>query len=61
MAFFDEMAEAQARYPGRVWTSGVVPLQETQAAVDELNRMVEKLNLIGVNIPGSYFDPSKPL
>src|SRR4029077_13489462 len=49
----DEMAKAQQRYTGRVWTSGVVPLQDTQAAIDELDRMVQKLGLIGVNIPGS--------
>jgi len=47
----DEMAEAQRRYPGRVWATGVVPLQDTQAAIDELDRMVQKLGLIGVNIP----------
>jgi aminocarboxymuconate-semialdehyde decarboxylase len=47
------MAEAQRRYPGRVWASGVVPLQDTKAAIDELDRMVQKLGLIGVNIPGS--------
>ncbi len=49
----DEMAAAQRRFPGRVWTSGVVPLQDTQAAIDELDRMVGELGLIGVNIPGS--------
>ena len=49
----DEMAQARRRYPGRVWASGVVPLQDTQAAIDELDRMVQKLGLIGVNIPGS--------
>lgn len=49
----DEMAAAQRRHPGRVWTSGVVPLQDTQAAIDELDRMVNDLGLIGVNIPGS--------
>jgi aminocarboxymuconate-semialdehyde decarboxylase len=49
----DEMAAAQQRYPGRVWASGVVPLQDTQAAIDELDRSITKLGLIGVNIPGS--------
>jgi aminocarboxymuconate-semialdehyde decarboxylase len=49
----DEMADAQRRHPGRVWASGVVPLQDTQAAVDELDRSIKKLGLIGVNIPGS--------
>src|SRR5262245_56219046 len=49
----DEMAEAQRRHPGRVFATGVVPLQDTQAAIDELDRMVQKLGLIGVNIPSS--------
>ena len=49
----DEMAEAQRRHPGRVWATGVVPLQDTKAAVDELDRMVQQLGLIGVNIPSS--------
>jgi aminocarboxymuconate-semialdehyde decarboxylase len=47
----DEMAEAQRKYPGRVWASCVVPLQDTQAAIDELDRSVRQLGLIGVNIP----------
>ncbi len=50
----DEMAAAQRKHAGRVWASGVVPLQDTKAAIDELDRMVNKLGLIGVNIPGSH-------
>jgi aminocarboxymuconate-semialdehyde decarboxylase len=49
----DEMATAQARYPGRVWASGVVPLTDTRMAIDELERMIVKLGLVGVNIPSS--------
>jgi len=49
----EEMAGAQARYPGRVWASGVVPLQDTKMAVDELERMIGKLGLMGVNVPSS--------
>jgi aminocarboxymuconate-semialdehyde decarboxylase len=49
----DEMAAAQRKHAGRVWASGVVPLQDTQAAIDELDRSITKLGLIGVNIPGS--------
>jgi len=36
-----------------VHTRSVVPLQDTQAAIDELDRMVQKLGLIGVNIPST--------
>jgi len=49
----DEMAGAQARYPGRVWASGVVPLQDTKMAIDELERMIGTLGLVGVNVPSS--------
>ena len=49
----DEMAWAQGKHAGHLWASGVVPLQDTQIAIDELDRMVNKLGLIGVNIPGS--------
>lgn len=49
----DEMAAAQARYPGRVWATGVVPLTDTKIAVDELDRMIGKLGLVGVNVPSS--------
>ena len=55
----DEMASAQRKHSGRVWTSGVVPLQDTNAAIDELDRMVNKLGLIGVNIPGSIGKDSR--
>jgi aminocarboxymuconate-semialdehyde decarboxylase len=52
----DEMAGAQRKHPGRVWTSGVVPLQDTQATIDELDRMVNKLGMIGVNCQHSRLD-----
>jgi aminocarboxymuconate-semialdehyde decarboxylase len=48
----DEMVGAVARHPGRVWASGVVPLQDPEKAVDELERLV-KLGLVGVNVPSS--------
>jgi aminocarboxymuconate-semialdehyde decarboxylase len=48
----DEMAGAIARFPGKVWASGVVPLQDTKMAVDELERAM-KMGLVGVNVPGS--------
>ena len=46
------MAGAVARYPGKVWASGVVPLQDTKRAVEELERAM-KMGLVGVNVPGS--------
>jgi aminocarboxymuconate-semialdehyde decarboxylase len=49
----DEMAAAVAKHPGHLWASGVVPLSDTKLAIDELDRCVDKLGLIGVNIPGS--------
>lgn len=49
----EEMAGAQKKHAGRLWASGVVPLQDTKAAIDELDRSINKLGLIGVNIPGS--------
>ena len=49
----DEMARAQRENPGRLWATAVVPLQDTKMAIDELDRAVQKLGLIGVNIPGS--------
>lgn len=49
----EEMAAAQGKHAGHLWASGVVPLQDTKMAIDELERMVNKLGLMGVNIPGS--------
>jgi aminocarboxymuconate-semialdehyde decarboxylase len=49
----EAMAEAQARYPGRVWASAAVPLVDTAIALDVLEHAVTRLGLIGVNLPGS--------
>lgn len=49
----EEMANAQKQHAGHLWASGVVPLQDTKIAIDELDRSINKLGLIGVNIPGS--------
>jgi aminocarboxymuconate-semialdehyde decarboxylase len=49
----EEMAGAHAQNPDRLWATAVVPLQDTNLAIDTLNHAVEKLGLIGVNIPGS--------
>ena len=49
----DEMANAQRKHAGHLWASGVVPLQDTRIAIGELDRSINKLGLMGVNIPGS--------
>jgi aminocarboxymuconate-semialdehyde decarboxylase len=48
----DEMAGAVARHPGRVWASGVVPMQDADKAVGELERAMQ-LGLVGINVPSS--------
>jgi aminocarboxymuconate-semialdehyde decarboxylase len=50
------MAGAQRQYPNRLWASAAVPLTDTQIAIEVLNHAVEKLGLMGVNIPGSVGD-----
>ncbi len=52
----EEVARAQARYPGRVWASAAVPLTDTGVALDVLDHAVRKLGLMGVNLPGSIGD-----
>ena len=49
----EEMAWAQRRYPGRVWASAAIPLQDTRIAIEVLEDAVGRLGLMGVNIPGS--------
>ena len=49
----EAMAWAQRKYPGRVWATAAIPLTDTDIALDVLGRAVDKLGLIGVNIPGS--------
>lgn len=53
MLWNEEMAAAQRKYPGRFWGSAAVPLSDTKTAIEVLDHAVEKLGLIGVNIPGS--------
>jgi aminocarboxymuconate-semialdehyde decarboxylase len=48
----ETMAEAQRDHPGRVWGTCVLPLQDTDAALEELEHAVSTLGLVGVNIPG---------
>jgi aminocarboxymuconate-semialdehyde decarboxylase len=49
----EEMASAQRKYPGRVWASAAVPLQDTRAAIEVVDDAVNRLGLMGVNVPGS--------
>ena len=49
----EEMAAAQRRYPGRIWATAAIPLQDTAIALEVLEDAVGRLGLIGVNLPGS--------
>ena len=49
----EEMAGAQRRYPGRVWASAAVPLVDARVAVEVLDDAVNRLGLMGANLPGS--------
>ena len=53
MAWNEEMAGAQRKYPGRVWASAAVPLTDTKHAIEVLDHAILKQGLMGVNIPGS--------
>jgi aminocarboxymuconate-semialdehyde decarboxylase len=53
MLWNEEMAGAQKKYPGRVWASAAVPLVDTRIAIEVMDHAVNKLGLMGVNIPGS--------
>ena len=56
MLWNEEMAGAQRKHPGRVWASAAVPLVDTQTAIDVVDHAVNKLGLMGVNLPGSVGD-----
>src|SRR5947208_15404187 len=49
----EEMAAAQIKHPGRLWASAAVPLQDTRVAIEVLDDAVNRLGLMGVNLPGS--------
>jgi aminocarboxymuconate-semialdehyde decarboxylase len=53
IAWNEEMAAAQRRYPGRLWASAAVPLVDTKIAIEVLDDAVARLGLMGVNLPGS--------
>lgn len=53
MLWNEHMSSAQKKYPGRVWATAAVPLTDTALAIEVLDHAIEKLGLVGVNIPGS--------
>src|SRR5215813_12907136 len=55
----EEMAGAQKKYPGRVWASAAVPLVDTRIAIEVLDDAVNRLDLMGVNMPGSIGSDSR--
>jgi aminocarboxymuconate-semialdehyde decarboxylase len=55
----EEMAGAQKKYPDRLWASAAVPLQDTRAAIEVVDDAVNRLGLMGVNLPGSVGDDAR--
>lgn len=53
LLYNEAMAGAQRKYPGRVWASAAVPMTDTGVAIEVLDHAINKLGLMGVNIPGS--------
>jgi aminocarboxymuconate-semialdehyde decarboxylase len=49
----EEMAGAQRKHPGRLWASAAVPLVDTGIAIEVLDHAINKLGLMGANLPGS--------
>ena len=52
-AWNEELAAKQRAYPGRFWGTAVVPLVDTDTALEVLDHAINKLHLVGVNLPGS--------
>jgi len=55
----EEMADAQKKYPGRLWASAAVPLVDIKIAIEVLDDAVNRLGLMGVNMPGSIGSDSR--
>jgi aminocarboxymuconate-semialdehyde decarboxylase len=55
----EEMAGAQRKYPGRLWASAAVPLVDTRIAIEVLDDAVDRLGLMGVNLPGSVGEDAR--
>ena len=52
-AWNEEIAAKQRAYAGRFWGTAVVPLTDTAIALEVLEDAIGRLNLKGVNLPGS--------
>lgn len=46
-------SDMQRRYPGKFFAAAVLPLQDTEKAVDEVQYATTRLGLRGVSLPGS--------
>jgi aminocarboxymuconate-semialdehyde decarboxylase len=55
----EEMAAAQKKYPGRLWASAAVPLQDPKTAIAVVDDAVNRLGLMGVNLPGSIGEDAR--
>lgn len=55
----EHMADAQRKYPGRVWASAAIPFADTQMALEVLEDAVGRLGLMGINLPGSIGDDAR--
>jgi len=53
LAWNEEMAGAQRRYPGRFFGTAAIPLCDTAIALEVLEDAVGRLGLVGANLPGS--------
>jgi len=49
----EAMAKAQREHPGRFWGTAAIPLVDTQIAIDVLDDAINRLGLVGANLPGS--------
>lgn len=56
IAWNEAMAGMVRSHPGRFWATAAVPLVDTEIAIAVLNDAVERLGLVGVNLPGSIGD-----
>lgn len=52
----EEMAAMQRRHAGRFWATAAVPLIRTDVAIGVLEHAVDKLGLVGANLPSSIGD-----